>query len=116
MKTPCHNNQQKEANMFIRCTFFKTVPGKEEEVKALYLKEVIPHIKKEPGLIEVRLLEPADKADDFISITEWKTRADAEAYDSSGLYQQLVSKFEGLFTKLPVLKVYNSEQQAVPAL
>lgn len=102
--------------MFVRCTFFKVVPDKLEEVKQLYTKEVIPVVKQQAGNLDIRLLEPVDKADDFISISEWKTSADAEAYDQSGLYQQLVHKFEGLFTKTPVLKAYHVIQVAEPAL
>lgn len=102
--------------MFVRCTFFKVVPEKLEELKQLYSKEVIPVVKQQPGNLDIRLLEPVDKADDLISISEWKTSADAEAYDRSGLYQQLVHKFDGLFTKAPVLKTYNVERVTEPAL
>ena len=102
--------------MFVRCTFFKIVPEKLEEVKQLYTNEVMPVVKQQAGNLDIRLLEPVDKSDDFISVSEWKTSADAEAYDRSGLYQQLVHKFEGLFTKTPVLKTYHATSVTAPAL
>jgi quinol monooxygenase YgiN len=102
--------------MYVRCTFFKAVPGKEEDVKRLYQEKVIPVLKKQQGLVDARLLEPADKADDFISMTEWISKAEADAYDNSGLYQQLVHKLDGLWAKAPVLKIYEVEQVAIPNL
>ena len=49
------------------------------------------------------------KAEDYISITEWKTKADAENYESSGTYRKLVDKVRHLLTKEPVLKTYQVE-------
>ena len=102
--------------MYVRCTFFKIVPEKLEEVKQLYTNEVMPVVKQQAGNLDIRLLEPVDKSDDLISVSEWKTSADAEAYDRSGLYQQLVHKFEGLFTQTPVLKTYHATSVTAPAL
>lgn len=102
--------------MFLRLTFFKAVPGKEDQLRKIYQKEIIPVVKQQKGNLDIRLLEPVNTADDFISMTEWNTQADADAYDSSGLYRQLVQKLDGLFTKTPVLRSYNSEKVPAPVL
>lgn len=116
LKTAISPLKQKETIMFLRLTFFKAIPEKVDELRAIYLKEIIPGVRKQKGNVDVRLLEPVNKVDDFISMTTWKTQADAEAYDSSGVYGEMVHKLDGLFTKTPELKSYNSESVQAPVL
>lgn len=95
--------------MFVRLTHLKFLPEHLDEIKKIYKDEVIPVVKKQKGNQKVMLLEPLDKSEDFISITEWKTKADAEVYESSGTYRKLVDKVRHLLTKDPVLKTYQVE-------
>ena len=99
--------------MFARLTFCKFAPDRIRQARKIYQEELTPIIKKQRGNLNVFLLEPTDKSDDFISVTQWKTKADADAYESSGTYKRLVSKLEGFFTKQPVLKTYNAEERMV---
>jgi heme-degrading monooxygenase HmoA len=101
--------------MIVRLTFCKFQPDRIVEAKKIYNEEVIPTIKKQKGNTGVRLLEPTDKADDYISITEWKTKADADAYHTSGVYKSLVNKLQGFFTKQPELKAYSVEEVMEPS-
>jgi len=96
--------------MFIRLTFCKFLPEKINEARTIYNDEVIPAVRKQNGLVNIRLLEPTDKTGDFISITEWKTKEDADVYDGTGLYRKLVSKLEPFFMKQPELKTYTVEE------
>jgi hypothetical protein len=61
------------------------------------------------------LLEPLDKSEDFISITEWNEKIDAEIYESSGTYWNLVDKIKSLLTTGPVVKTYRVEVVSEPA-
>src|SRR4051812_29992125 len=99
--------------MFARLTFCKFAPDRIKEARKIYLEELTPIIRKQKGFLNVFLLEPTDKSEDYISITQWKTKADADAYESSGIYKKLVNKLEGFFTKQPVLKTYNAEESRV---
>lgn len=101
--------------MYIRLTYFKVAPEKLNEVKQIFNKEVVPVVKKQKGNLGIYLMEPVDKADDLISITEWKSKADADAYAASR-YNDLVKKVESFFTKAPVLKVYNVEKTMEPVI
>jgi heme-degrading monooxygenase HmoA len=85
------------------------LPQNLEHAKRIYHDEVVPVIKKQKGNIDCRLLEPIEKNDDYISLTTWETKADADAYNSSGVYRELVEKVRKDFAKDPVLKVYTSE-------
>jgi heme-degrading monooxygenase HmoA len=95
--------------MFVRLTFIKFSPEAVDEAKRVYKQEVIPAVRKQKGNVNIRLLEPTERSDDFISLTEWETKADAEAYDASGLYKQLVNRLKEYFTKTAVLKTYTTE-------
>jgi heme-degrading monooxygenase HmoA len=101
--------------MIVRLTFCKFQPDRIVEAKKIYNEEVIPTIKKQKGNTGVRLLEPTDKADDYISITEWKTKADADAYHSSGVYKTLVNRLKDFFVKQPELKVYTVQEILEPS-
>ena len=96
--------------MFVRLTFCKFLPERINEARKIYNEEVIPAIRKQKGLLNIRFLEPTDKVGDYISITEWNTKEDADLYESTGLYKKLVSKLEPFFTKQPELKTYTVEQ------
>lgn len=100
--------------MIIRFTFCKFLPERIVEAKRVYKEEIVPAVKKQKGNMGVRLLEPADKTDAYISVTEWKTKADADAYHTSGVYKNLVSKLEGFFVEQPELKTYSAEEVMEP--
>lgn len=95
--------------MIVRLTFLSFLPQNLIEAKRIYNEEVIPVVRKQRGNIDCRMLEPMEKTDDYISMTTWETKADADAYHSSGTYRDLVEKVKKDFAKDPVLKVYMSE-------
>ncbi len=101
--------------MVVRLTFCKFLPDKINEARKIYNEQVVPTVKKQKGNLRVFLLEPIDKADDFISVTEWKSREEADAYQSSGLYKTLVNKLEKVFMKQPTIKVYNEVETFTPS-
>ncbi len=54
-----------------------------------------------------RTQKDIDSTDDFISLTEWISEAEANAYESSGAYRELVDKLKDKYKNKPVLKTYN---------
>ncbi len=99
--------------MFARLTFISVQPESIEELKRIYNEEVAPVVKSQKGNIGVWLLEPTDSADDFISLTEWISEAEANAYESSGTYRELVDKLKDTYKSKPVLKTYNLAETKV---
>lgn len=95
--------------MIVRLTYVKFIPGSIDEAKKVYNEEIVPVAKMQKGNLGIRLIEPADNADDFISISEWATNEDAELYESSGVYKNLVSKLADFMASQPVLKTYTAE-------
>lgn len=96
--------------MFVRLTFCKFLPQKVSEARKIFTEEIIPAVRKQKGLLDIRFLEPTDQTENYISMTEWKTKEDANFYETSGLYKQLVKKLEPFFTKQPELRTYTVEE------
>jgi|SRR5947209_5431132 len=101
--------------MFVRLTSLKFSPESIAEVKRIYMQDVVPVVSKLKGNMGIVLLEPVDKADDFVSISRWNTKADADAYESDGLYKSMVGKVASFLTKEPVLRSYHAEDVPVMA-
>ena len=101
--------------MIVRLTYISFLPEKAEEAKKIYNNEIVGVVKHQKGNLDCRLLEPVNKADDFISMTVWESEDDANAYHSSGVYKQLVDRIKNSFVKDPVLKVYSAENVMEPA-
>ena len=95
--------------MVVRLTYFVFSPEKIEELKKFYNEEAIPTVKKQKGNLDCRLLEPVNKNDEYISMTVWDNQEDADAYQSTGVYNQLLEKVKKFFSKEPKLKVYHAE-------
>lgn len=101
--------------MFVRLTFCKFSPESINDAIDVYNRDIAPVVRQQKGNISIRILEPVDKADDFVSITEWNTKADADAYEESGLYKSLVGKLANFFSKPPTLRSYNAQDVGVMA-
>lgn len=99
--------------MHFRTTAVKLLPDYIEQAKKIYNEQIAPVVRQQRGNIGCWLLEPTDKADDFISLTQWKSQADADAYDNSGLYRNLVKKLDDFVSSKAVLKTYNAEEVKV---
>jgi quinol monooxygenase YgiN len=95
--------------MIVRLTHFNFSPGKIEELKKFYNEVAIPTVRKQKGNLDCRLLEPVAKNDEHISMTVWDSQEAAEAYETTGVYKQLIGEVRKFFTKEPVLKVYHAE-------
>jgi heme-degrading monooxygenase HmoA len=95
--------------MIVRLTYLSFLPENLQQAKRIYSEQVVPVVRTQKGNLDCRLLEPMDKSDEYISMTTWETKADADAYHSSGTYRDLVEKVRKDFAKDPVLKVYTTE-------
>lgn len=99
--------------MFARLTSISVMPESREELKRMFNDEIVPVVKAQRGNIGIWLLEPTDENDDFISLTEWISSAEADAYETSGTYRQLVDKLKDKYQRKPVLKTYNIAETKV---
>ncbi|GGB17610.1 antibiotic biosynthesis monooxygenase family protein [Puia dinghuensis] len=101
--------------MICRLTYFGVHPKDAEELKKTYNEEVVPIIRSQKGNMGAWLLEPTNAQDDYISLTEWITQEDADAYESSGTYHELVNRVRGRFISGPLLKTYTAVDSKIIA-
>ena len=102
--------------MYVRMTFFKVRSGKMDELRNLYVNEVIPAHSSHKGLRFVHLFENMEDRDEGISVTAWDTRGDLEGYEKSGDYQKLVGRFKEMFIGESVLKSYEVTASSEPMI
>src|SRR5689334_13227437 len=93
---------------YVRIGQFDAKPDKIEELRELYVREAIPAIRAAAGNISAVLLQQHDAEASFLAITLWQTRADAEAYDKSGMAQAMVGKVRHTFAGAPKLMTYDA--------
>ena len=93
--------------MFVRMTFTKSDPASAEAARALYNNdEVSGVLERQRGHRFHYLLESVDVAGEGVSVTAWDGREDAEAYEMSGAYEELVAKFRNFHTGPARLRSY----------
>jgi heme-degrading monooxygenase HmoA len=103
---------ERAAANWVRFTYFKLSPEKVEEVKKIYHEEIVPTVREQWGNVDIFLLEPVDKEDDFISCTMWESQADGDIYEASGVYEEAVEKIAHGFTGPSTLKSYEIPYRA----
>jgi heme-degrading monooxygenase HmoA len=91
--------------MKARVAVFNAKPGKREEAIDLFKNFVVPEAHKQKGFKGGLLLTNPDTGKG-ISIGLWETEADMTATESSGFYQQWVSKFADIFASPPSMEHY----------
>ena len=97
---------ERAAANWVRFTYFKLSPEKVEEVKKIYHEEIVPSVREQWGNVDIFLLEPVGKEDDFISCTMWESQADGDIYEASGAYDDAVEKIAHAFVGSSILKSY----------
>ena len=93
--------------MFLRLVSVKVKPDKLSEIRALDNSDEVDGVLK--GLKGFRfryLLESVDNPGEIISITGWDSKADGDAYEQSGTFNDLKEKFRQWFTSTPELQSY----------
>jgi quinol monooxygenase YgiN len=97
-----------ETMAYVRVGQFKARPDEADELCRIYESEAIPTIRAASGNISAVLLRQHQERDTFLAITIWRTGADAEAYDKSGLAQQMVNKIRHAFAGPPTLTTWET--------
>ncbi len=93
--------------MFVRMLFTQSDPASAEAARALYNSDEVSGVfDRQKGHRFHYLLESVDVAGEVVSVTAWDSREDAEAYERSGAYEELVAKFVQFYTGTPRLASY----------
>jgi heme-degrading monooxygenase HmoA len=96
--------------MFVRLGSFDVVPGKIDELRAVYSRDCVPIVKAAPGNVDAYLLEPADGVGPIVACTIWGSEDAAIAYDASGTAKEVVNKVRHFFAGPPTLRSYRIQR------
>jgi len=65
--------------------------GSLPQVREFYEKEVIPALQITEGCLHISLLQSDTHPDEFVSLTLWRQRRHADAYESGGLFAKFIA-------------------------
>jgi heme-degrading monooxygenase HmoA len=75
---------------FLRIVSIHVRPDHTQDLVSLYRDIVIPELRRTPGCCAIHLAQSVSEPHEFISCTIWRTRTDAERYESEGRFRRLV--------------------------
>ena len=73
---------------------------------------VLPILQSSPGFIDLLALRSEDEAERMLSISLWKSRADAERYHREN-YDKIMDSVRSLITDEPSIEFYEVEASTV---
>ena len=89
--------------MKARVVTASALPGKLDEMTAIYKDSVLPASRKQKGFKGALMLTDAGGTKG-ISITLWDSEADMNASEASGFYQEQIGKLKPLMSGPPVME------------
>jgi heme-degrading monooxygenase HmoA len=93
--------------MWVRMTYFKMDPANSQAARSFYNGEDISGVmRQQPGYRFNYLLESVDAPGEAISVSAWESREYADAYEESGVYEQMLGRFAEYFIRPPELRTY----------
>jgi heme-degrading monooxygenase HmoA len=91
--------------MYARVTTVAVRPDKVNDVVTIFQGSIVPDVTAAQGCKGISLLVDPTTGNG-LSITYWDTAANAQAYESSGGYQQQVAKVAQYFAGPPTVATY----------
>jgi quinol monooxygenase YgiN len=91
---------EKTRLMFLRILSVSIQPGKIDAFRRIYTDEVIPVLRNLKGCRFAFLTESVEEENKVLCITIWESKEDADAYEKSGRYDELIGKLQHTFSEL----------------
>jgi heme-degrading monooxygenase HmoA len=90
--------QPADTPLYVRLVSMKIQKGKMEEFRQLFAKEIVPILQRTVGCRYIYLTESMQDDDEIVSITVWDSKQDADTYEQSGQFDNLVQKVKHTFS------------------
>jgi quinol monooxygenase YgiN len=78
--------------MFVRFVKIRIRPDMVVAFQRFYDYEAAPELLRQPGCMFAHLIQSEGHDDEFNSLTFWRSRADADVYETSGAYDALIKR------------------------
>ena len=95
--------------MYMRVLQLKIDPLKSQAFQTFYDENIVPALQKVHGCLSITLVRSTQHNDEFLSVTFWNKQKDAEAFNQSKLFQQLLTKTKVYFSDSSEWKIKLSE-------
>jgi quinol monooxygenase YgiN len=104
--------------MYMRFVHLKVKEGKMREMIQLYEERVIPTLQETRGCIYASLLRPSGDDLECVSMTMWRNQELADAYETSGTYDEILDASDELLAEVSTGRVRSSGEapEEVPVL
>lgn len=86
--------------LWLRIVSLKIKPGMSAEFEQIYRGTVLPALESVQGCCYVFLTQGAASQNEFLSITLWDSKQDAERYEQSGRFAELLGKTKHTLSEL----------------
>lgn len=95
--------------MYLRLVQMRVDPERAAEFSVEYEDKILPALARTPGCLYAALALNSRKRDRAVSLSLWKSKADADAYEKSGLFDELVALARPFFSESTTWQVRLSE-------
>ena len=85
--------------MYVRLVSLKLQEDKVDEFRKIYIDQIIPALNACPGCLYAYLIESLRNRNEIISVTIWENKKDADIYEESGQFSELVDKVKHTFSE-----------------
>ena len=92
-------------DLFVRIVSAKIQEGKVDEFKDIYSNEIIPTLKETKGCLYAFLSENLKEMDEFLSVSIWSSKAEADEYENGGMFEELSKKVKHTFSHFYLWKM-----------
>jgi len=92
-------------DLFVRIVSAKIQEGKIDEFKDIYSSEIISALKATKGCLYAFLSENLKEMDEFLSVSIWSSKAEADEYENSGAFEDLIKKVKHTFSHFYLWKM-----------
>lgn len=97
----------------MRFVQLKVNPDSVEAFERFYEFRIAPAVLGETGCIFARLIRSDSSPSEFLSFTIWKTHADAESYETSGHFDELIKENEPFLEDTAEWKIQLSDDNTL---
>jgi heme-degrading monooxygenase HmoA len=86
--------------MFMRFVNLRVKEGRQRALVQFFEDRVIPALGETDGCLYASLLQPSDDDLEFVSMTTWRSSEAAEAYETSGLFDELLDESDDFLAEV----------------
>ncbi len=98
--------------MFMRFVNLKVKEGRLRDLARFYEDRVIPAIQDSGGCLYASLLQPSDDDQECVSMTIWRSSEAAEAYETSGVYDELLDDADQFLAEVSEGRVQSASKHS----